>query len=161
MDREELGRTQEARCCAHLSLAHLRRSGLFECLPRDYRLVGSSIEHHRVVIVCRFLFCGVPTLIFQLAAIEPHATNGRLPGRPVKRQVPEAELFVNGDSCWLAGFCLPGDHSICFPDGAAFIAGSFQTFIGDFRPELLQLCGCRFVGVPFSIIRSPWHLERS
>jgi integrase len=30
-----------------------RRSGLFECLPRDYRLVGSSIEHHRVVIVVR------------------------------------------------------------------------------------------------------------
>jgi hypothetical protein len=24
LDREELGRTQEARCCAHLSLAHFR-----------------------------------------------------------------------------------------------------------------------------------------
>jgi len=61
----------------------------------------------------------------------------------------------------LARLCLSGDHRVCFPDSAALIARSFQAFIGNFRPELLQLCGCRFVGVPFSIIRSPWHLGGS
>jgi hypothetical protein len=58
----------------------------------------------------------------------------------------------------LARLCLPGDHSVCLPDGATLIARSFQAFIGNFRPQFLQLCGCRFVGMTFSIIRSPWHL---
>jgi len=37
----------------------------------------------------------------------------------------------------VAGFRTPRDHSVRFPDSAAFVAGSFQAFVGDFRPELL------------------------
>ena len=46
---------------------------------------------------------------------------------------------------WLvAGFCLPRDHGFRFPDRATFVAGSFQAFVGEFRPKLLQLPRCRF-----------------
>jgi hypothetical protein len=43
--------------------------------------------------------------------------------------------FVDNARLPLAGFCLPGDHSVCLPDGTALIAGSFQTIIGYFRPK--------------------------
>jgi len=59
----------------------------------------------------------------------------------------------------LAGFCLSAHYSIRFPNGATLIAGSFQAFIGNFRPELFQLRRVRFTRVPISIIRSPRHLE--
>jgi hypothetical protein len=61
----------------------------------------------------------------------------------------------------IAEFCccrLPRDHSVRLANGAAFIAGSFQGFIGDFRPQLLQLPRCRLARVSFGLIRSPRHL---
>jgi hypothetical protein len=57
-------------------------------------------------------------------------------------------------------FRLPRDHSVGFPDSTAFVARSFQGFIGDFRPKLFQRPRRRLVRVPFGIIRSPWHLIR-
>ena len=51
----------------------------------------------------------------------------------------------------------PRDHGVGFPDGAAFVAGSFQGFVGDFRPEFFERPRCRLVRVPFGIIRCPWH----
>jgi hypothetical protein len=57
-----------------------------------------------------------------------------------------------------ACFSLPRHHSVCFPDGAAFIAGSFQAFIGDFHPKLFKRSRRRLVGVPFGVIRCPRHL---
>ena len=57
----------------------------------------------------------------------------------------------------LAGLRLPSDHGVRLPDGATLVAGSFQTFIGNFRPELFQFRRCRLAGVPFSIIFSPGH----
>jgi len=38
---------------------------------------------------------------------------------------------------------LPSDHGVRLPDGATLVAGSFQTFIGNFRPELFQFRRCR------------------
>src|SRR6516162_11962494 len=44
---------------------------------------------------------------------------------------------------WLvAGFCLPRDHGVRFPDRAAFATGSFQAFVGDFGPK----CGTSLYG---------------
>jgi len=57
-------------------------------------------------------------------------------------------------------FRLPRDHSVRFSDSAAFVAGSFQGFVGDFRPELFQRRRCGLVRVPFGIIRSPRRLMR-
>ena len=47
-----------------------------------------------------------------------------------------AGVTADEESWLLAGCCLPGDHGVRFPDRAAFIAGSLQAFIGDFRPKL-------------------------
>jgi hypothetical protein len=55
---------------------------------------------------------------------------------------------------------LSGDHGVRFPNGAAFVAGSFQGFVGDFRPEFFQRWCFRLVRVPFGFIRGPWHLIR-
>ena len=52
----------------------------------------------------------------------------------------------------VAGFRLPRDHSVRFPDSAAFVASSFQAFVGDFRPELLECRCCRLVRVTFGIV---------
>jgi hypothetical protein len=51
----------------------------------------------------------------------------------------------------------PRDHSVRFPDSAPFVAGSFQAFVGDFRPQLFQRPRGRFVRMPFGVTRSPWH----
>ena len=56
-----------------------------------------------------------------------------------------------------AGLLLPCYHRVRFPDSAAFVAGSLQTFVGDFRPEHFQSPGCRLVRVPFSVVGSPRH----
>jgi hypothetical protein len=58
----------------------------------------------------------------------------------------------------MAGLRLPRDHGVRLPNCATFIARSFQGFIGDFRPQLLQLLRRRLVRVPFGLIRSPGHL---
>jgi hypothetical protein len=60
------------------------------------------------------------------------------------------------------GFHLPSDYDIRFPDRAAFVACSFQAFIGNFRPELLRLPRCRLMlmRAPFSVFRSPRHLTK-
>jgi hypothetical protein len=55
---------------------------------------------------------------------------------------------------------LSRDHGIRFPNAAAFVAGSFQAFVGNFSPELLQLPRCRLVRMPFGVVRSPRHLTR-
>jgi hypothetical protein len=60
---------------------------------------------------------------------------------------------ISPDTPLLTGFGPPRDHSVRFPDSAAFVAGSFQAFVGDFCPELLQLRRCRLVRVPFGVIR--------
>jgi len=57
------------------------------------------------------------------------------------------------DTPLLTGFGPPRNHSVRFPNSAAFVAGSFQAFVGDFCPELLQLPRCRLVRVPFGVIR--------
>src|SRR5262245_58496022 len=61
------------------------------------------------------------------------------------------------DLLTVAGFLLPRDDRVRFPDSAAFVARSFQTFVGDLSPELFQSQGCRLVRVPFCIIRGPRH----
>lgn len=61
----------------------------------------------------------------------------------------------------VAGFRLSPDHSVRFPDSAAFVAGSFQAFVGDFRPEFFELPRGRLVCVPFGVIRSPRHWSGS
>ena len=48
-----------------------------------------------------------------------------------------------------AGFLLPRDHRVRFPDSATFVAGSLQTLVGDFRPRALlkprsSPCACVF-----------------
>ena len=48
-----------------------------------------------------------------------------------------ADEFFFGFASLVAGFRTPRDNSVRFSDSAAFIAGSFQAFVGDFRPELL------------------------
>jgi hypothetical protein len=58
------------------------------------------------------------------------------------------------------GFLLPCDHRVGFTDSAAFVAGSLQTFVGDFCPKVFQNLGRRLVRVPFSVIRCPRHLIR-
>src|SRR6516164_2252512 len=70
------------------------------------------------------------------------------------------ELMVRAACCSakeLDGLRLPSDHGVRLPDGATLVAGSFQTFIGNFRPELFQFRRCLLAGVPFSIIFSPGH----
>jgi len=57
-----------------------------------------------------------------------------------------------------AGFGLLSDHSLGLANSAAFIAVSFQTFVGDFRPKLFHSPRRRLVCVPFGVIRSPRHL---
>lgn len=59
----------------------------------------------------------------------------------------------------LTGLCLSADHSVRFPDGTALVGRSFQGFIGNFRPQLLQCRRCRLMRVPFSIVRSPRHIK--
>ena len=61
----------------------------------------------------------------------------------------------------LTGLRLPSDDGVRLADGATLVAGSFQTFIGNFRPERFQFRRCRLAGVPFSIIFSPGHLGGS
>ena len=62
---------------------------------------------------------------------------------------------------WKPGFLLPCDHRVRFPDSAAFVAGSLQTLVGDFRPEHFQSPGCRLVRVRFSVIRYPRHRDQA
>jgi hypothetical protein len=52
---------------------------------------------------------------------------------------------------------LPSNHGVRFPDGATLVAGSIQTFIGDFRPKLFQRRRCSFVRMLFGIVVSPRH----
>ena len=68
---------------------------------------------------------------------------------------------MKADRRELARLCLSSNHSVRLPDRATLVAGPFQAFIGNFRPELFQLRRCRLVGVPFCIIRSPGHLGAS
>jgi hypothetical protein len=68
---------------------------------------------------------------------------------------------MKADRRELAGLCPSSNHSVRFPDGATLVAGSFQAFIGNFRPELFQLRRRRLAGVPFCIIRGPGHLRGS
>jgi len=56
-------------------------------------------------------------------------------------------------------FGLSADHCVRFPDGTTLVGRSFQSFIGNFRPQLLQWWRCRLVRVPFSVIRIPWHVQ--
>jgi hypothetical protein len=58
-------------------------------------------------------------------------------------------------------FSLPRDHSVCFSDGATFVAGSFQAFVGDFRPKLFKHARRRFVRVPFGVIWCPRHFDHA
>jgi len=71
-------------------------------------------------------------------------------GRGSNRRITFGQLAV----------CLPCDDGIRFPDRAAFVAGSLQAFVGDFRPNLFQRPRCRLVRMPFGVIRSPRHLSR-
>jgi len=67
---------------------------------------------------------------------------------------------TGGEESWLVGvFRLPRDDGVRFPDRAAFIGGSFQAFVCDLRPKLLQRPRCRLVRMPFGVIRSPRHLR--
>jgi len=50
---------------------------------------------------------------------------------------------------------LPRDHRIRFPNGTAFVTGSFQALVGYFRPKLFQVRRARLVRMPSRIIRSP------
>ena len=64
-----------------------------------------------------------------------------------------------GEESWLvSAFRLPRDDGVRFPDRAAFIAGSFQAFVCDLRPKLLQRPRRRFVRMPFGVVRSPRHV---
>ncbi len=67
-----------------------------------------------------------------------------------------------GEEPWLvrAVFCVPRDHGVRFPDRAAFVASSFEAFVGDFCPKLFQRSRCRLVRMPFGVVRSPRHLSR-
>jgi len=60
----------------------------------------------------------------------------------------DSEILATG-----VGILLPCDHRVGFPDSAAFVAGSFQAFVGDFCPEFLQLPRYCLVRVPFGVIR--------
>ncbi len=73
------------------------------------------------------------------------------------KRLCQAELQRNPDDTLSISSCLQlsSNHSVRLPDGATLVASPFQAFIGNFRPELFQLRRCRFVGVPFCIIRSP------
>jgi hypothetical protein len=63
---------------------------------------------------------------------------------------------------WLvAGVGLPRDNSVRFPDRSGFVAGSFQAFVGDFGPKLLQRPRCRLVRMSFGVVLSPRHLGGS
>jgi hypothetical protein len=62
-------------------------------------------------------------------------------------------------SAALTGFCLSADHSVRFPDGTALVGRSFQGFIGNVRPQLLQCRRCRLMRVPFSVVRCPRHMK--
>jgi len=67
-------------------------------------------------------------------------------------------LTAGEESRLVVPFRLPGDDGVRFPDRAAFIAGSFQTFVCDLRPKLLKGRGGRLVRMPFGLVRSPRHL---
>jgi len=61
-------------------------------------------------------------------------------GRAFRRPVGSCvliELLNARFAPLVAGFRLPRDHSIGFPDRAAFVASSLQAFVGDLCPELL------------------------
>jgi hypothetical protein len=45
----------------------------------------------------------------------------------------------------LAAFRLSRDHGVRFADGAGFVAGVFQAFVGDFRPKLFEFLRCGLV----------------
>ena len=57
----------------------------------------------------------------------------------------------------LAACELSRDHSVRFPDRAAFVTGVFQAFVGDLRPKRFQCRCCRLVRMTFGIIRGPRH----
>ena len=63
------------------------------------------------------------------------------------------------DSRCLMLFGLSADHSVRFPDGTTLVGRSFQSFVGNFRPQLPEGRGCRLVRVPFSVVWSPWHVQ--
>jgi hypothetical protein len=56
-------------------------------------------------------------------------------------------------------FRLPRDHGVCFPYGAAFIAGPFQGFVGDLRPKLFQGARRCLARVSFGVIWSPHGID--
>jgi hypothetical protein len=77
---------------------------------------------------------------------------------PLKRENINLTGGYTGEDSWLVGaFRLPRDDGVRFPDRAAFIAGSFQAFVCDLRPKLLQRPRCRLVRMPFGVVRSPRH----
>src|SRR5262245_41168299 len=83
----------------------------------------------------------------------------RRPPCPILRSILKGHRSLVGSFAPLSGgFSLTRDHSVCFPDGAAFVTGPFQAFVGDFRPEFLKRVRCRLVRVPFGVIRCPGHL---
>ena len=93
----------------------------------------------------------------------PGVESGKTRCRPYKESAQRPGWRPTGESLSVfaplpASFSLPRDHSVCFPDGATFVAGSFQAFVGDFRPELFERARRRFVRVPFGVIRCPRHL---
>ena len=58
----------------------------------------------------------------------------------------------------VAGFCLPRDHGVRFPDRAPFVTRSFQHSLA-FRPRLLWLPRCRLMRRCSGVVRSPRHLS--
>lgn len=58
-------------------------------------------------------------------------------------------------------FCLPCDDGVRFPDRAALVGGSIQAFFRDFRPKLLYRPRCRFVRMPFGVIRGPRRFSQA
>jgi hypothetical protein len=101
----------------------------------------------------------LPLTALRSEQVHSAAIKGRPSGRPASFQRKAASARAAAAASQLV-FRLPRDHSVRFPDSAAFVAGSFQGFIGDFRPKLSQRPRCRLVRVPFGIIRSPRHLIR-
>jgi len=80
---------------------------------------------------------------------------------PLKRENINLTGDYTGEESWLVGaFRLPRDDGVRFPDRAAFIAGSFQAFVCDLRPKLLQRPRCRLVRMAFGVVRSPRHPPR-
>jgi hypothetical protein len=88
------------------------------------------------------------------------AARTRQEGARVERLPSASDQHPRPDFALLrASFRLPRDYGIRLPDSAAFIAGSFQAFVGDLRPKLFQRPGRRLMRVPFGVISSPGHLQ--